>query len=104
MALSNQASRRRRGSERRQALVDFMGGACHRCGFAGHPCQLHFHHAAADKIYWRPLTGSDRYDSRFSTEYLGRHAMTDDLLEELAGTELLCACCHALETAGLANG
>lgn len=76
-----------RQSDCKALLVQFMGGACYRCGWSGHPVGFDFHH-------------TDNKTIEFSAGNLSYKRMTSlDFLEELATTELLCALCHRLHHA-----
>jgi transposase len=77
---SDAVARRRR--EVKATLVREAGGKCVRCGYAGAPAALHFHHV-------------DRATKAFA---LGRDGVTRSLAkarEEAAKCVLLCATCHA---------
>ena len=77
----------RRRQVKRQ-LVKEAGGQCRRCGFAGHPAALQFHHVdPASKEFHLSQQGMSRSIARMRAE-----------AEKCI---LLCANCHALVEAGV---
>ncbi len=71
---------------RRQAIAEYkLERGCHICGYKGHPDALHFDH----------LPGCDK-KGNISQIYRGKWA---DVLKEIAKCQVLCANCHAIETA-----
>ena len=82
---------RRRGLERKGALVTLRGGCCSRCGYDRSLRALHFHHTdPADK---KQL---DQRSTRFNASYLAQRAWppADEFWDEFWSCELICANCH----------
>ena len=71
-------------------LVEEAGGRCQRCGFAGHPTALHFHHV-------------DPSQKQFSVSGAGITRSIARARAEAKKCILLCSNCHALVEAGVAT-
>ena len=68
-------------SEKKQKLVELMGGKCELCGYDKNPVALSFHH-------------KDRKNKVFAiSAYLS--LPIEDLIEEVKKCRLLCLNCHA---------
>ena len=80
ICLSCETTKRR--WESRKELIESLGGKCTKCGFAGCPASLQFHHTDPSNkkysLYSRNLLRADRY-------------------EEAKKCILLCANCHIEE-------
>lgn len=68
-------------AERRDAILEYMGGECLRCGFSEWPA-LHAHH----------VEPSEKDFALFD----GRTRSLESILDEIQKCILLCANCHAL--------
>lgn len=66
------------------ALVKQLGGKCSKCGFAGHPSALHFHHI-------------DPKEKNYSIN--SNKLIAKDRLNEVKKCILLCANCHSIQHA-----
>lgn len=86
---SSEAVARRRRKVKR-TLVEEAGGACARCGFAEHPCALHFHHL-------------DPGEKAFALSRRGATISIARSRAEAGKCVLLCANCHAQVEAGVAT-
>jgi predicted nucleic acid-binding Zn ribbon protein len=83
--LQSYERQRARGIARKLELVDKLGGACNRCGYAQNLAALNFHHV-------------DGKDYKLDLRSLGNRT-TETILAEFERVELLCANCHAAEHA-----
>ncbi len=63
--------------------IDFLGGACSRCGFRGHPAAFDFHH-------------HDPHGKEMSWGDSLRKKSWKGMQEELKKCRLLCRCCHSI--------
>lgn len=78
--------------------INYLGGKCVKCGFKGHMASLHIHHTDT------ALKSQGRNRATvFATSGTSRASLTDDEKKELDTCELLCANCHAVESAGSTN-
>jgi transposase-like protein len=80
----------RRRRKVKAILVAEAGGKCVMCGYAGHPAGLQFHHVSpGSKAFGLGVRGITRSIAK--------------LREEASKCVLLCATCHALVSAGVAE-
>ena len=85
------SAHRRRGVERKGALVTLRGGCCSRCGYDKSLRALHFHHMdPSEKTYVHQRS------SRFNASYLAQRAWPPpkEFWDEFWACELICANCH----------
>lgn len=72
--------------ERRQKLAQYkLERGCARCGYRGHPAALHFDHLPGHE---KAFTIAQIYKRKW-----------ERVLEEIAKCQILCANCHAIQTA-----
>jgi hypothetical protein len=62
----------------KKKAIEYKGGRCHRCGYAGHYAAFDFHHLQDKAMSWNMM----------------RNTGWDGVCKELDKCELVCANCH----------